>query len=137
MVPIRLNGKQKAYLLRNFNALVAIITGLKSDWVAKAKQQAFTKIGTWEARMLRDLTAWTSSVGDFKHIRQTVDSLVEAKSSAQEGPVKSADGQTQTTRSRAASDSKPPQDLACIPFFGSYPFSPLLKAVRSINFIVM
>nr|VWO96952.1 Guanyl nucleotide exchange factor Sql2 [Ganoderma boninense] len=80
----------KAYLLRNFNALVAIITGLKSGWVAKAKQQAFTKIGTWEARMLRDLTAWTSSVGDFKHIRQTVDSLVEAKSSAQEGPVKTS-----------------------------------------------
>ncbi|PIL25964.1 hypothetical protein GSI_11718 [Ganoderma sinense ZZ0214-1] len=110
----------KAYLLKNFNALVAIITGLKSDWVAKAKQQAFAKIGAWEARMLRDLTAWTSSVGDFKHIRQTVDSLVEAKSSTQEGPVKSADGQAQTTRSRAASDSKPPQDPACIPFFGVY-----------------
>ncbi len=113
-------GKQKAYLLKNLNALVAIITGLKSEWVAKARQQAFSKIGTWEARMLRDLTDWTSSVGDFKHIRQTVDSLVEAKSSAQDGPVKSADGQTQTTRSRAASDSKPPQDPACIPFFGSW-----------------
>ena len=110
--------KQKAYLLKNFNALVAIVAGLRSEWVAKARQQAFTKIGTWEARMFRDLTDWTSSVGDFKHIRQTVDSLVEAKSSAQEGPVKSADGQTQATRSRAASDSKPPQDPACIPFFG-------------------
>ncbi|KAI1789674.1 ras GEF [Ganoderma leucocontextum] len=110
----------KAYLQKNFNALVAIITGLKSEWVTKARQQAFTKTGTWEARMLRDLTDWTSSVGDFKHIRQTVDSLVEAKSSAQEGTVKSADGQTQTTRSRAASDSKPPQDPACIPFFGVY-----------------
>ena len=121
MICIRANGEQKAYLLKNFNALVAIIAGLKSDWVAKAKQQAF-KIGTWEARMLRDLSDWTSSVGDFKHIRQTVDSLVEAKSSAQEGPVKSADGQAQTTRSRAASDSKPPQDPACIPFFGSCRF---------------
>ena len=104
--------------MKNFNALVAIITGLKSEWVTKARRQAFTKIGTWEARVLRDLTDWTSSAGDFKHIRQTVDSLVEAKSSAQEGPVKSTDSQTQTTRSRAASDTRPPQDPACIPFFG-------------------
>ncbi|TBU39177.1 ras GEF [Dichomitus squalens] len=110
----------KAYLMKNFNALVAIITGLKSEWVTKARRQAFSKIGTWEARVLRDLTDWTSSAGDFKHIRQTVDSLVEAKSSAQEGPVKSADGQVQTTRSRAASDTRPPQDPACIPFFGVY-----------------
>ena len=69
--------------------------------------------------MLRDLTDWTSSAGDFNHIRQMVDSLVEAKSSAQEGPVKNTDSQTQTTQSRAASDTRPPQDPACIPFFGS------------------
>ena len=87
--------------MKNFNALVAIITGLKSEWVTKARRQAFTKIGTWEARVLRDMTDWTRSAGDFKHIHQTVDSLVEAKSSAQEGPVKNTDSQTQTTRSRA------------------------------------
>ncbi|KAI0712768.1 hypothetical protein C8T65DRAFT_646831 [Cerioporus squamosus] len=110
----------KAYVLKNFTALVAIIAGLRSEWVAKAKQQAFSKIGTWEARMLRDLTDWTTSAGDFKHIRQTVDSLVEARSSTQDPPMKSADGSSATTRSRAASDSKPPSDPACIPFFGVY-----------------
>ena len=112
---------QKAYVMKNFTALVAIIAGLRSEWVAKAKQQAFSKIGTWEARMLRDLTDWTASAGDFKHIRQTVDALVEARSSTQDtsmNPMKSADGAAATTRGRAASDSKPPSDPACIPFFG-------------------
>ena len=42
--------EQKAYVMKNFNALVAIIAGLRSEWVAKAKQQAYNKIGTWEAR---------------------------------------------------------------------------------------
>ncbi|KAI0759046.1 hypothetical protein C8Q74DRAFT_1372915 [Fomes fomentarius] len=110
----------KAYVLKNYNALVAIITGLRSEWVAKARQQTVSKIGTWEARMLRDLTDWTTSAGDFKHIRQTVDSLVEAKSSTQDTSMKSSDGQAVTGRSRAASDSKPPSDSACIPFFGVY-----------------
>ncbi|RDX47589.1 ras GEF [Lentinus brumalis] len=110
----------KAYLMKNFTSLVAIIAGLRSEWVAKAKQQAFSKIGTWEARMLRDLTDWTASAGDFKHIRQTVDSLVEARSSTQDPPMKSTEGSSATTRSRAASDSKPPTDPACIPFFGVY-----------------
>ncbi|RPD63301.1 ras GEF [Lentinus tigrinus ALCF2SS1-6] len=110
----------KAYLMKNFTALVAIIAGLRSEWVAKAKQQAFSKIGTWEARMLRDLTDWTASAGDFKHIRQTVDSLVEARSSTQDSSMKSTDGSAATTRSRAASDSKPPSDPTCIPFFGVY-----------------
>ena len=104
--------------MKNFNALVAIIAGLRSEWVAKAKQQAYNKIGTWEARMLRDLTDWTTSAGDFKHIRQTVDSLVEARTGTQDTPIKSSDSQAVTGRSRAASDSKPPSDPACIPFFG-------------------
>ena len=105
-------------MLKNYNALVAIIAGLRSEWVAKAKAQTVSKIGTWEARMLRDLTDWTTSAGDFKHIRQTVDSLVEARSSTQDASIKSSDSQAVTGRSRAASDSKPPQDPACIPFFG-------------------
>ncbi|KAI0742836.1 hypothetical protein C8Q80DRAFT_1190902 [Daedaleopsis nitida] len=110
----------KAYVLKNFTALVAIIAGLRSEWVTKAKQQAVNRIGTWEARMYRDLTDWTTSAGDFKHIRQTVDSLVESRSSTQDTSMKSTDGQASTGRSRAASDSKPPSDPACIPFFGVY-----------------
>ncbi|KAI0651209.1 hypothetical protein C8Q79DRAFT_19739 [Trametes meyenii] len=113
----------KAYCLKNFNALVAIIAGLRSEWVAKAKQQAFNKVGAWESRMLRDLNEWTSAAGDFKHIRQTVDSLAEAKSmpsGSQDTGGKGSDGQAAGGRSRAASDSKPPIPPACIPFFGVY-----------------
>ncbi|KAH9920878.1 ras GEF [Epithele typhae] len=110
----------KAYLMKNHFALVAIIAGLRSDWVAKARRQTYTRISNWEARVLRDLTDWTTSAGDFKHIRQMLDSLVEARTGAQDGPVKSSDGTPATSRSRAASDSKPPTDPACIPFFGVY-----------------
>ena len=109
--------------MKNFNALVAIIAGLNSEWVERARVQVHTlRIGTWEARMLRDLTDWTARAGDFKHVRQTVDALVEARGSgAQDGAGKvSADGQAATTRSRAASDSKPPTDPVCIPFFGAW-----------------
>ncbi|KAI8990426.1 hypothetical protein BD414DRAFT_437955 [Trametes punicea] len=113
----------KAYCLKNFNALVAVIAGLRSEWVAKAKQQAFNKIGAWESRMLRDLKEWTSPVGDFRHIRQTVDALVEAKTmpvGPQDSTSKNGDGPAAIGRSRAASDSKPPTPPACIPFFGVY-----------------
>ncbi|KAI9060140.1 ras GEF [Trametes sanguinea] len=98
----------KAYCIKNFNALVAIIAGLRSEWVDKAKRQAFNKVGAWENRMLRDLTAWTSPAGDFKLIRQTVDALAEAKSmpvGPQDATSKAMDGQGTTGRSRAASDS--------------------------------
>lgn len=81
------------------------------------------KPGMWEARVVRDLEAWTTSKDDFKHIRQTVDALAEAKPvttnpQAQEpSSVISVDGHTAAGRNRAMSEpEKPP---SCIPFFGT------------------
>ncbi|OBZ74987.1 hypothetical protein A0H81_05410 [Grifola frondosa] len=113
----------KAYLLKNFNALVAIIAGLQSEWVSKAKRQAFNKVGTWENRVLADLIAWTSNEADFKHIRQTVEALVDAKpiiGGTQDSSIGGGDGQPLTARSRAASEGRPPSPPSCVPFFGVY-----------------
>ena len=108
----------------NFNMLVAILAGLRGDWAKKAMKQGPGRLGIWETRMLQDLTVWTSSNEHFKHIRQTVDSLVEAKtvSNLQESSNVSTDGQSSGTRSRATSDGKPPTPPAGIPFLGGFNF---------------
>lgn len=100
--------------------LVAIIAGLRGEWTQKAMRQGQGRLGIWETRMLQDLTVWTTSDGHFKHIRQTVDALVEAKtvSNLQDSSNVSTDGQSSGTRSRATSDGKPPAPSTCIPFLG-------------------
>lgn len=109
-------------MLKNYHLLVAVLGGLDSTWVQKAlKQTQSKKPGIWESRMLRDLRQWSTSQDDFKHIRQTVDALAEAKTRTAGSPDPSTsgiDGQVTTSRSRAASEGKPPSPPACVPFFG-------------------
>ncbi|THH30302.1 hypothetical protein EUX98_g3880 [Antrodiella citrinella] len=119
----------KAYNLRNFHLLVAVIAGLRSNWVTKATKQAWNRVGMWESRMLNNLILWTTAAGDFKYIRATVNSLAEAKSTVppQDASNVSTDGQSSTTRSRATSEGKPPPPPpTCVPFFGVY-LSSLLR----------
>ncbi|CCM05908.1 uncharacterized protein FIBRA_08146 [Fibroporia radiculosa] len=121
----------KAYELKNFNMLVAVIAGLRSPWATKAMQQAPHRMRHHDERMLKDLTAWTSRAGHFTYIRRTIEALTEAKPievNSQDVSVTSVDGQS--TRGRAVSESKPPSAPACIPFFGVYlsqlqPYIPL------------
>lgn len=71
--------------------------------------------------MFRDLIEWTTSDKDFKHIRRAVDNLVEAKPLTT--TVQDVPGLTRSevpSRSRAASEGKPPSLPACVPFFGVY-----------------
>ncbi|TCD60852.1 hypothetical protein EIP91_009401 [Steccherinum ochraceum] len=113
----------KAFNLRNLFLLVAIIAGLKSDWVTKAAKQAWSRVGIWENRMLNDLIVYTTPAGDFKYMRSTVDALTESKplAGAQDASNVSTDGQSSTTRSRATSEGRPPAPPpSCIPFFGMY-----------------
>ena len=129
MVPYRLHtwltSPQKAYCSKNFNTLVAILAGLDSHCVKRALQQAGVKPGIWESRMLRDLQQWSTSDDDFRHIRQTVEALSEAKSvvaASQESSASGGDPQANNSaRSRAASELRPPQPPpACVPFFGAF-----------------
>ena len=120
----------------NFNMLVAILAGLRGDWAKKAMKQGPGRLGIWETRMLQDLTVWTSSDEHFKHIRQTVDSLVEAKtvSNLQESSNVSTDGQSSGTRSRATSDGKPPTPPAGIPFLGGFNYS--FREIQNIKIMI-
>ncbi|KAH8084897.1 ras GEF [Cristinia sonorae] len=111
----------KAFNLKNYSLLVAIIAGLKSDWVVKATKQALNRVGMWESRMLSDLIVWTTSAGNFKFIRSAVEKQTKEKPLSGDASNISTDGQSSTTRSRAASEGKQPlAPISCVPFFGVY-----------------
>ncbi|EAU87807.1 hypothetical protein CC1G_09426 [Coprinopsis cinerea okayama7 len=116
----------KSYELSNFNSLVAIITGLQSDWVNKVMRKvSWSKVGTFETRVFRNLKTFVSSADGFAHIRRAVESIVDAKpmeSSSHASSIISGSTGTegQQTRSRSGTDSKPPVPTACVPFIGVY-----------------
>ncbi|TFY64045.1 hypothetical protein EVJ58_g2889, partial [Rhodofomes roseus] len=110
----------KAYELKNYNALVAIIAGLRSHWVSKAIAQCHDRLRVKDERILHDLTSWTSRQGHFMYIRQTVEALTEAKPLEQSQDMSQGDGQS--SRGRTTNDAKggPVEAPACVPFFGVY-----------------
>ncbi|KZT21332.1 ras GEF [Neolentinus lepideus HHB14362 ss-1] len=114
----------KAYNMNNFNTLTAIIAGLRNDWVNKAMRRSWSRIGVWEQRMFQDLKVFTSRDDDFKHIRHAISAMIETKPITT-GPLDASmngvsDAQSSSSRSRAASDTKPHAPPACIPFLGLY-----------------
>lgn len=107
--------------MKSFNTLVAILAGLDSPWVKQALRQSNAKLGIWENRMLRDLQQWATSEDDFKHIRSTIEALIEAKSGtavSTDAYNHSTESNSSTSRSRATSELKAPAPPSCIPFFG-------------------
>lgn len=111
----------KAYELKSFNMLVALVAGLRSSWVVRAMQQCADRLRIYDKRILDDLNAWTTQTGHFVYIRQALDAMTEPKPTevdSQDVSAVSTDGQS--TRSRATSDSKPSSAPACVPFFGVY-----------------
>jgi hypothetical protein len=63
-------------MLNNFHAVVAIMTGLQTQWVVNAMgKKGWNKVGLWDLRLFSDLQAFSSKVDDFVHIRQTVDQI--------------------------------------------------------------
>jgi Gdp/GTP exchange factor required for growth at low temperatures len=124
---------QKAYTLRNYHLLVAVLAGLDSHWVQRALKQTQTKKpGIWENRMIRDLRQWSTNQSHFKHIRNAVDALAEIRHQSTESSQPGADGQTATSRGRAASEGKPPPLPSCVPFFGVYSASLIIDIFADI-----
>ena len=102
---------------------MAILAGLDDDWTKKALRQANVKPGMWENRMLQDLQDWSTNEGDFIYIRQTVEALSETKpvvAQSTDGSVAGDPQSANASRSRAASELKPPPPPACVPFFGAF-----------------
>lgn len=108
---------QKCYNVNNYSTLVAIIAGLRSEWVTKVMRTSWHRVNVYNRRMFKDLTAFTDSADDFVHIRNTVAAMSDdAKATVSEDPV--APTKNHTHRHRATSDLKPAKPQSCVPFIG-------------------
>ncbi|KXN85240.1 Guanine nucleotide exchange factor LTE1 [Leucoagaricus sp. SymC.cos] len=107
----------KCYGQSNFHTLTAIVAALQSDWVNKAmRKSAWHRIGIFEARVLKDLKEFTSSINHFKFIRQVTDAIAESKPlETSSASVVSSGGDGKGKQS-----DRPQVPTACIPFIGAY-----------------
>ena len=86
------------------------------------RKPGWGKIGGREARILKDLKQFTNNGGDFKFMRQIVDSIVDSKpleSSVHAASVVSG-GDSQSGKGKNGSDNRPVIPSACIPFIGMF-----------------
>ncbi|PPR05048.1 hypothetical protein CVT24_010195 [Panaeolus cyanescens] len=113
----------KSYTIMNFHTLTAIIYALDNEWVNRAMQKSVWKLGAVEERMLRALKQVTSSLDDFKFIREVVEAIVDSKpldnSSHPPSVVSGGTEGSQSGKGKAASDNRSVPS-ACIPFIGVY-----------------
>ncbi|KAF8312452.1 ras GEF [Clavulina sp. PMI_390] len=103
----------KLHQQNSFASLVSIMLGLQSQPVASAMRRHWHRIGAWELRMLKELTAFTAPGGNYRKIREAIAHLADHRwlvpSSA---PVETIDQDGQTVLENA----KP----SCIPFIQAY-----------------
>lgn len=112
----------KAYQLSSFNTLMAILTGLRSDWVAKAMRRLWHRLGMFETRMLNDFKQFATTEGDFKHIRLAIEAIADSKpldaGSHAPSVVSGGAGDTPGKGKGGGGDKATP--TTCIPFIGVY-----------------
>jgi len=97
------------------------MAGLQSEWVTKVMRNLWSRVGTWENRVLDDLRAWTDAKDDFKFVRQAVTAMIDAKPinvRSHAASVASAATTDVSSKSKATSDGKPLNPPGCIPFIG-------------------
>ena len=113
-------GLQKSYVLSNFNTLVAILAGLRSEWATRAMHRLWNRVGIWENQMMQKLTQFTSAVDSFKAMREAIKAMVDAKplntSSHASSVINVNTVDSQFSKGKSASDGKIPS--ACVPFIG-------------------
>ncbi|KAL1664585.1 hypothetical protein GGF50DRAFT_54504 [Schizophyllum commune] len=111
----------KAYQLSSFNTLMAILTGLRSEWVAKAMRRLWHRLGMFETRMLNDFKQYTTSEGDFKYIRHAVEAIADSKPlDAGSHAPSVVSGGTGDTPGKGKNGGDRAVPTACIPFIGIY-----------------
>ncbi|KAI0052399.1 ras GEF [Auriscalpium vulgare] len=113
----------KCFNLNNFSTLVAIIAGLRNEWVTRAMRKSWNRVNVYNLRMLKDLTAFTQSDHDFAHIRNAMAMLSDAPPGAQSEEAASV---RSSTKGKASADGRQAPPAACIPFLGIY-FSQLRR----------
>jgi GDP/GTP exchange factor required for growth at low temperature len=70
---------KKCFQLNSFNALVAIVAGLRSEWVSRAMKRGWDRVNLYNLRIQKDLTSFADPADDFKHIRRAVAQLTDPK----------------------------------------------------------
>ncbi|KAN0141783.1 hypothetical protein V8E53_000245 [Lactarius tabidus] len=113
----------KCFQLNNFSSLVAIVAGLRSDWVSRAMKRGWDRVNVYKLRILKDLTSFAESTDDFKHIRRAVTQLTDPKLAA--GASEEASSVRSSTRGKLT-DGRPPTG---VPFLGIY-LAPLQRVSR-------
>jgi len=79
------------------------------------RKPAWHRIGIFETRVLKDLKQFTSSVDNFKFIRQAIDAIAEVKP-LETGTASVVSGGAESKGKQA---ERPPVSNACIPFIGT------------------
>ncbi|KAF9074396.1 ras guanine nucleotide exchange factor domain-containing protein [Rhodocollybia butyracea] len=104
----------KSYQRSSFNTLVAIMTGLQSDWVKKAMRKSMHRLAVWDNRLLNDFKVFTSSEDNFRHIRSAIDAINDAK------PLETTSRAPSVANSGGNATDKTTAPTACVPFIGAY-----------------
>ncbi|KAI0030459.1 hypothetical protein K488DRAFT_26430, partial [Vararia minispora EC-137] len=102
----------KCYSLNNYSTLVAIIAGLRSDWVTRAMHKLWNRVNVYNLRMLNDLSSFASSEDDFAHVQIAVRTLEEAKAGGND--------EASSTKGSATKGGKETPPAAGVPFVGIY-----------------
>ncbi|KAF8836237.1 ras GEF [Paxillus ammoniavirescens] len=103
----------KAYSYSNFNTLVAILAGLRSEWVNRAMQRHWNRVGPWEMQIFQKLSQFVNPENDFKAMHEAISAMVDAK------PI-DVRSHASTIMSNSTSDSQTNMPSACVPFVGVY-----------------
>ncbi|KAH9061906.1 hypothetical protein EDB87DRAFT_1682575 [Lactarius vividus] len=113
----------KCYQMNNFSSVMAIVAGLRSDWVSRAMKRGWEPLGVHDLRILKDLTVLADPTDDFRHIRGAVARLTDPKLAA--GASEEASSVRSSTRGKLT-DGKP---ATGVPFLGVY-LAPLQRVNR-------
>ncbi|KAG1750327.1 uncharacterized protein EDB91DRAFT_1216985 [Suillus paluster] len=112
----------KAYVQSNFNTLVAIIAGLRNEWVTKAMRRHWGRVRLWENGIYQKLKQFVSPEDDFKAMRDAIAAMGDSKPvnvTVRTSTVMSGSStDLPSGKSRGVNDSKTPS--ACVPFIGVY-----------------
>jgi Gdp/GTP exchange factor required for growth at low temperatures len=100
-------------VINSFGTLVAVMHGLQSDWVRRAMSRHYQQLPLSDHRIHDALVRWVASEGDFKFIKQQVESVKNRLG-----------GRPHASSISVTSDGINPVNVdppaGCVPFIGRY-----------------
>ncbi|KAH0834180.1 hypothetical protein J3R83DRAFT_11489 [Lanmaoa asiatica] len=111
---------QKSYSHSNFHTLVAVLAGLRNEWVNKSMHRHWGRVAPWEMQIFQKLSQFVNAEDDFKAVHEAISAMVDAK------PI-DVRSHASTIMSSSTSDSQSWSRSteggtlsACVPFIGIY-----------------